>query len=196
MEAEDEGKEREYFDSIKIKDFPPNFKTYWSEHSSQFQAIENGNKQLPPWIENNKNILSIDNNSDKSEVAKVRDYINNKLATIQGQTIAQNGNGHPIIIKFNKKGNKHICDDIKTLKTPILADNIKDLPTLLQNAKFITKGGLTKPRADGIKRFYYYEAELNGKKFYFNVAETDSINKRGKIKHQRFVYSIRNSIKK
>lgn len=57
MEAEDEGKEREYFDSIKIKDFPPNFKTYWSEHSSQFQAIENGNKQLPPWIENNKNIL-------------------------------------------------------------------------------------------------------------------------------------------
>ena len=57
MEAEDEGKEREYFDSIKIKDFPPNFKTYWSEHYSQFQAIENGNKQLPPWIENNKNSL-------------------------------------------------------------------------------------------------------------------------------------------
>ncbi len=67
---------------------------------------------------------------------------------------------------------------------------------MLEEAQFVRKAGLYKERRDKIKRFYYYKTEIRGKEAYLNVGETDYINKRGKIKHERFLYSVTDTIKK
>lgn len=43
--------------------------------------------------------------------------------------------------------------------------------------------------------FYYYEAELRSKKVHLNVAERDFTGKHGNILHERFLYSITDSLK-
>lgn len=59
MDAEDEGREKEYLESIMIKDFPDGFKKYYGEYSSKIakSAAKNPKRKLPSWIENNKQIL-------------------------------------------------------------------------------------------------------------------------------------------
>lgn len=60
MDAEDEGREKEYIDSISVKDFPENFKRYYAAHASNFAATVDKNpkkRHLPSWIENNQKML-------------------------------------------------------------------------------------------------------------------------------------------
>lgn len=59
MDAEDEGREKEYLESIMIKDFSDGFKKYFGEHAAKIAraAAKSPKRKLPSWIENNKNIL-------------------------------------------------------------------------------------------------------------------------------------------
>ncbi|MBQ3690146.1 MAG: hypothetical protein II937_09875 [Bacteroidales bacterium] len=58
-DAQDEGKGKEYLDSIMIKDFPDGFKQYFAAHFMQFKAIAaNPQKALPQWIKSNPLILT------------------------------------------------------------------------------------------------------------------------------------------
>ncbi len=61
MDAEDEGREKKYLESISIKDFPDGFKKYFSDNAANIinAVAKNPKRQLPSWFENNKKILSV-----------------------------------------------------------------------------------------------------------------------------------------
>lgn len=102
------------------------------------------------------------------------------------------GNNKSIKIGHQTKGLKHIVDDV-LYKTSGL--NKKDLPKLhdfLKEAEFIRSSDLVKDRADDIVRFYYFKDRE--KNIYYNVAETAKKTKNGKVKIDRFLYSVTNSI--
>ena len=107
-----------------------------------------------------------------------------------------NGNGHSISVGFSKYGNKHLYSDTYSRSGGFPKEELKNLDKHLANATFVKKVGLNKERKnDEIKRFYYYELNLKGKKYYLNVAEEDDISPRGKYNHHRYLYSITKSIK-
>ncbi len=101
--------------------------------------------------------------------------------------VTVNGNGHDMPVGFSKYGNKHLYSDTYGRSSILNADDLANIDELLANAKFIRKSAKSKPRKDKIERFYYYEAEVRGKKIYLNVAETDFKTKHGNIWHERFL---------
>lgn len=109
--------------------------------------------------------------------------------------VSVNGNGHPMNVGFSKYGNKHLYSDTFGRSRVISKEDLAVLDSILTTAEFIKKASIYKIRKDNIKRFYYYKAELHGKTIYLNVAETDFIAPKGKIKHERFLYSITDSLK-
>jgi len=98
-------------------------------------------------------------------------------------------------VGFRKEGNKHLYKDASQKYATLHKEDLKDVDKLLAKATFIKKTGLFKPRKDDLKRFYYYEAELHGNKVYLSVAEKGFVLPSGKIRHYRFLYSIKDRIK-
>ena len=98
-------------------------------------------------------------------------------------------------VGFNQKGIKHLYAD--AYKGKIDKEELLTLDQMLQNATFVTKASLSKPRPnDDIKRFYYYRTvNRHGQEIFLNVAETDHTTPNGKIYHNRFLYSITRGIK-
>lgn len=130
----------------------------------------------------------------KSDRAKQRMHYLHEMEHLLKKRVKINGNGHDIVVGFSKYGNKHLYSDTFKRSRAITKEDLKDLDTILFDSKFVRKQGLYKERTDKIKRFYYYEAELRGKKIYLQVAETDSEMENGKILHTRYLYAISDKI--
>lgn len=95
-----------------------------------------------------------------------------------------------INVRFTKEGNKHLYSDTFVRAKGVLQkEDLKSLDKILEKATFVKPADLSKDRKDHIKRFYYYEAEINGKKCYLNVAEKVILSK-GRERKLRFLYSI------
>ena len=73
-------------------------------------------------------------------------------------------------------------------------EDLKDLGKILANSTFVDTSALTHPRRDNIQQFYYYEAELHGKKVRLNVAKEVRFRPNGKPRTTYFLYSV-NDIK-
>lgn len=132
----------------------------------------------------------------KSAQAVLRKHYLREMEPLVNTKVAVNGNGHPISVGFSKFGNKHLYSDTFRRSQVLEKDDLANLDKLLASATFVKKAELSKPRNnDKIKRFYYYKATLHGKTVYLNVAETDVVKKRGKIAHDRFLYSVTDNIK-
>ena len=131
----------------------------------------------------------------KSENAVTKKHYLTQLEPLKQRKVTVDGNGHSMNVGFNQKGNKHLYAD--AYKGKIDKEELLSLDQMLQNAAFITKAGLSKPRPnDDIKRFYYYRAvNRNGQEIFLNVAETDHRMKNGQWFHKRFLYSITRTIK-
>ena len=97
-------------------------------------------------------------------------------------------NDKHIKIKFNRKGIKHVADDILTKKLEISKDELSKLDNYLREATYIKSLGLYKERKDNIQRFYYFKDK--NKNLYYNVAEEVNKLKSGKIVVDRIVYAI------
>lgn len=134
------------------------------------------------------------NDLSKSESAVVKKHYMREMEPLLTKKISVNGNGHPMSVGFSKYGNKHLYADTFGRSSVLTKDDLASLDSLLAGAKFIKKVSKSKPRRDRIERFYYYEAELHGRKVYLNVGETDIISRTGKIRHDRFLYSITDTI--
>lgn len=131
----------------------------------------------------------------KTEQARERIHYLHEMEPLLAKKVIVNGNGHPITVKFNKLGNKHLFSDTFGRTRTLQKEDLKDLDKLLANATFVKKVGLSKPRRDDIKRFYYYKATLRGETVYLNVAEESTLLSSGQIKHDRFLYSITDNIR-
>lgn len=126
----------------------------------------------------------------KSESAVTKKHYLIQMEPLKHSKVTVNGNGHPMSVGFNQKGNKHLYAD--AYKGKIDKEELLSLDQILQEATFVTKASLSKPRPnDDIKRFYYYRTvNRNGKEIFLNVGETDFVRPNGKIYHYRFLYSI------
>ena len=132
----------------------------------------------------------------KSEAAILRHKYMKEMEVLLDKKVVVNGNGHDMKVGFNTYGNRHLYADTFGRSSVLKKEDLTNLDKMLEEAQFVRKAGLYKERRDKIKRFYYYKTEIRGKKAYLNVGETDYINKRGKIKHERFLYSVTDKIKK
>lgn len=132
---------------------------------------------------------------EKTQTSVLRTHYMHEMEPLLKKKVVVNGNGHNMTVKFNKMGNKHLYSDTFYRTNTLQKEDLKDLDKLFANAKFIKKSGLSKPRKDDVKRFYYYEAKLHGKTIYLNVAEKSTLLSSGQIKHYRFLYSVTDSIK-
>ncbi len=135
------------------------------------------------------------NDLSKSESAVIRKHYLHEMETLLTKKISLNGNGHPMNVGFSKYGNEHLYSDTYGRSSILTKDDLKSLDTILVGAKFIKKTANYKPRRDSIKRFYYYEGELRGKKIYLDVAETDFKTRHGNIWHERFLFSVTDTLK-
>ena len=132
---------------------------------------------------------------EKSDNAIRRKHYLHQMEPLLKRKVTVNGNGHDMPVGFSKYGNKHLYSDTHGRSSILNADDLANIDELLANAKFIRKSAKSKPRKDKIERFYYYEVELRGKKIYLNVAETDFKTKHGNIWHERFLYSVTDTLK-
>ncbi len=130
----------------------------------------------------------------KSRAAILRTHYLHEMEPLLKQRVTVDGNGHPMSVGFTKIGNKHLYSDT-FLRSGFKKEDLAHLDKLLAKSRFVKKGGLSKPRKDDIKRFYYYEAQYKGKTVYLNVAEEDDVSPHGKINHRRYLYSITDKIK-
>ena len=132
----------------------------------------------------------------KSENAVTKKHYLTQMEPLKQIKVTVSGNGHPIRVGFNQKGNKHLYAD--AYKGKIDKEELLLLDKMLQGATFVTKASLSKPRPnDDIKRFYYYRTvNRNGQEIFLNVAETDFRDIHGNIWHGRFLYSITKTLKK
>lgn len=135
------------------------------------------------------------NSKEKSESAIRRKHYMHLMEPLLRKKVIINGNGHDMAVGFSKYGNKHLYADTYGRSSVLNVDDLVNIDELLANARFIRKSAKSKPRKDKIQRFYYYEVELRGRKIYLNVAETDFKTKYGNIWHERFLYSVTDSLK-
>lgn len=117
------------------------------------------------------------------------------MSKLYTEKVVVNGNGHLMSVGFNRYGNKHLINDVINGKTNLKLSELVNVNTMLANSTFVTKSKLYKERKDDIKRFYYYKLEHEETTLFLQVAETDLTNKKGKIRHNRFLYSITKKIK-
>ncbi len=134
------------------------------------------------------------NDLSKSESAVLKKHYMREMEPLLTKKVSVNGNGHPMNVGFSRYGNKHLYADTFGRSSILTKDDLASLDSILAGAKFIKKVAKSKPRRDRIERFYYYEAELHGRTVYLNVGETDIISPTGKIRHDRFLYSITDRI--
>ena len=99
-----------------------------------------------------------------------------------------------IKVGFSTYGNKHLFSDTFGRSKVLEKEDLKDLGKILANSTFVDTSALTHPRKDNIQQFYYYEAELHGKKVRLNVAKEVRIRKNGHIVTDYYLYSV-NDIK-
>lgn len=102
------------------------------------------------------------------------------------------GNNQSIKIIHQTKGLKHIVDDVLFNTSGLTKKDLPKLHEYLKEAEFIKSSGLKKERTDDIVKFYYFKDKE--KNIYYNVAETVKRTKGGKIKKDRFLYSVTNEI--
>ena len=131
----------------------------------------------------------------KSQVAIERIHYLHEMEPLLDKKVTVKGNGHDMHVGFNVKGNKHLYSDTFNRCSGINKEDLAKLDEILSSATFVCKSGLSKPRKDDIKRFYYYRAIVNERTVYMNVAETDYKRPNGKIYHSRFLYSVTDKIK-
>ena len=126
-----------------------------------------------------------------------RDYHLAKMEHQNNRKITVNGNGHPMSVGFNKRGNKHIYNDSLKRLNALQPSDLPQMDIILSGAKFIKKRGVEKERAgkDNIKRFYYYRTTLHGSNIYLHVAEESKTTKSGKWKHFRYLYAVTSRLK-
>ena len=127
----------------------------------------------------------------KTAAAKKREAIVKSMEVLlKKNVIRQVGGSKSIKIKFSKKGNSHLADDLLNVKLFPKKDAAK-LGDLLRDAEFVRSRKLYKKRSDDIVLFYYfYDKKRN---VYYNVAESVKKNK-GIVHKQRFLYAITKSI--
>ena len=130
-----------------------------------------------------------------SKTAMLRHKYMKKMEVLLDKKVVVNGNGHDMKVGFNKFGNKHLYSDTFRRSKILKKEDLTSLDKMFEDCIFVKKAKLSKPRKDDIKRFYYYETKIRGKVAYLNVAETDHINKKGKMQHKRFLFSVTDSLK-
>ncbi len=143
-----------------------------------------------------RTVTSVEARNNINPAKRKRDYLLGKMRRLYGVKVQLNGNGHPIKVGFNRLGNKHLYHNALHGRRGILPGDLSNMDRILSGAKFVKKSGLHKSRPkDDIKRFYYYKTSLHGDTVYLHVAETDFFNKRGSMKHKRFLYAATTKLK-
>lgn len=98
--------------------------------------------------------------------------------------------GGSIKIGFSAYGNKHLFSDTFGRSSVLTKDDLKNLGDILERSTYVGHAGLVHERRDNITHFYYYEAELHGKKIKMNVAKEVRSRKNGLKFVEYYLYSI------
>lgn len=131
-----------------------------------------------------------------SKTAMLRHKYMKEMEVLLDKKVVLNADGQDITVSFNQKGNEHLYSDTFKRSKVLKKEDLKHLDKTLAESKYVDQAKLSKTRGDKIRHFYYYKAKIRDKVVYLNIAETEHINKKGKIKHDRFLYSVTDKIRK
>lgn len=127
----------------------------------------------------------------KSQAAIERKHYLHEMETLLCNKIEKIIEGKTIKIGFNKYGNEHLYSDtFKRTAGFLNKSDLKDLDSVLKKGNNGREVPLYKNRHDGIENFLYFDSEINGKKVTLNVAVRAKKSKDGKIRKERFLYSV------
>lgn len=132
----------------------------------------------------------------KSQAAIERKHYLREMQPLLEKKVTLKVDGVEKSIGFRKNGNAHLYSDTFGRSSVLKKEHLSGLDKVLEKAVYVkTSDSLNHERKDKIKRFYYLEAEIDGKTIYLNIAETDFETGKGKIVHDCFLYSITDKIK-
>ena len=198
MDAEDEGREKEYLDSITIKDFPDGFKKYFSYNASNIinTVAKNPKRQLPSWFENNKKILPVSTDPKIQERLKEfnnynsdPDYTDVKFDAKTGGLMAthKEHKKHPNDTQaYNIKGELLTADDLENNFKKVSFnkghkvifkkedDNKKDLDMYLDDV-LMDLASITDNHDDYRSALWNKNKQLKGYNHRHNTTENESV---------------------
>ena len=102
--------------------------------------------------------------------------------------------GKTIEVGFKKFGLEHLYSDTYGRSKVLTKEDLKGLGNILKGATYIDDAELSHPQKHDITHFYYFQAELRGRKIRLNVAKQQWTSKQGRTKVKYVLYSI-NDIK-
>lgn len=132
----------------------------------------------------------------KSQTAIERThYLHEMRPLLKVKQPMETKDGVTIKVGFSKEGNEHLFSDTFKRSKILQKEDLKHLDELLKKATLIDEAECYgKKKRKGYQHFYYYEAELHGKKVRLNVAKWVRTHKTGWKEVKYFLYSI-NDIK-
>ena len=95
-----------------------------------------------------------------------------------------------ILVGFSTYGNKHLFSDTFGRTSVLTKDDLKNLDELLAESSYVGESGLTHPRKDNIRHFYYFKTTLRGQEIRLNVAKKVETDPHGHTRISYFLYSV------
>lgn len=172
MDAEDEGREKEYLDSIRVKDYPPNFKKYFASHADKLA------KNPPQWVKNNTSTLpKLPQIPTAKPSEKKEEWASNKNTSLSPQELQRQRD-------FNAGGDT---------KQRFRAFKKNEEKSIKQKGKFIAKNPnyftgeicMESGEIESVMYHCYNELEVNAAKQIHNILPTLKNGKRVDLKPDR-----------
>lgn len=126
----------------------------------------------------------------KTQRAIERTHYLHEMEPLLGKSVSKEANGIRMNIGFTKYGNSHLFSDTFGRTRIVSKDDLKDLGSHLENARYVEDSALTHPRTDNIEHFYYFKVQVNGRWVRLNVAKEVHRQPNGKTQIKYFLYSV------
>ena len=139
-----------------------------------------------------KGKLEITKRVTKSTTSIKRDKHLKEMMLLLDKKVLKEIDKGSIVIRFTRKGNKHLYNDTLGRAKGLQKKDLKNLYTSLKGSIFVKSATLDKERNDSITKFYYFKDK--DKELYYNVAEKRIKLKNGRETIHRFLYSVTDRI--
>lgn len=130
----------------------------------------------------------IDDQAKKKEQSNREKLENTMRPILRKEVIRQIAPDESIKIIQTAKGISHLVDDFLHKNLPLKQSDLPKLQEYLRHADYEGRLGLTKPRKDDIKSFFY--SKDDSRELYYHVAKRVERRKNGRIKITYFLYSM------
>ncbi|GHV69897.1 hypothetical protein FACS1894199_19130 [Bacteroidia bacterium] len=93
----------------------------------------------------------------KSAAAELKETYLQQMKPLLSKTVTKTTDEGEIVVKFSRKGNKHLYSDTLGRAKGLKKDDLNELDKALRESDFVKSSPITKARKDDITKFYYFK---------------------------------------